>query len=95
MHFDLILARISLFIETIAFIAMPLSPNATVFTVWTMITCFGSGFSAAIQNVALIMYTESGGKESGKLFGAISVIQTLWWVVFYYFCWSLVWDELN
>ncbi|KAK7693782.1 hypothetical protein QCA50_003354 [Cerrena zonata] len=77
LHFDLILARVSLFIETIAFIAMPLSPNATVFTIWTMVTTFGSGFSAAIQNVALIMYTENGGKESGKLFGAISVIQTL------------------
>lgn len=71
---------------------MPLSPNATVFTVWTMVTCFGSGFSAAIQNVALIMYTENGGKESGKLFGAISVIQTLWSVFFLLIMVFVVWS---
>ncbi|CAL1705198.1 unnamed protein product [Somion occarium] len=77
LRFDLTLARISLFIELVAFVAMPFSPNPIVFTVFTVMTCFGAGYSPAIQSVALIMYTENGGVESGKLFGAISVVQSL------------------
>ncbi|KAI0072772.1 MFS general substrate transporter [Panus rudis PR-1116 ss-1] len=77
LYFDLNLARISLLIEMISFALMPFAPNAAVFTVYTMMTCFGSGFSPAIQSVAMSLYAEKGGQESGKLFGALSIIQSL------------------
>lgn len=78
LSFDLSLAQVSLAIEVVAYTLMAFAPNAPLYTIFTMIGCFGSGYSPAIQSVALGLYTQQGGKESGKLFGALAVVQALW-----------------
>ncbi|KAJ7172296.1 major facilitator superfamily domain-containing protein [Mycena filopes] len=77
--FDLWLARISLGIEVIAYTAMPFANTGLAFTGLTIMSSFGSGFSPAVQSFALELYTRKVGAtvESGKLFGALSVIQAL------------------
>jgi len=37
----------------------------------------GGGFSPAVHSVALELYSRKGGKETGKLFGALSVLHAL------------------
>jgi len=37
----------------------------------------GMAFSPAVQSVALALYVQQGNKESGRLFGALSVLQAL------------------
>lgn len=81
--FDLALARISLLIEIISYTFMGLAPTPLAFTIFGMLGAFGTGFSPALHSVALELYARrGGGTESGKLFGALSVIQALWWVFF-------------
>ncbi|KAJ3819974.1 major facilitator superfamily domain-containing protein [Lentinula raphanica] len=75
--FDLGLARVSLSIEIVAYLFMALATTPLAFAVFGMLGSFGSGFSPAIQSVALEMYMERGGTENGKLFGALSVVQAL------------------
>ncbi|KAJ7510054.1 major facilitator superfamily domain-containing protein [Mycena galericulata] len=79
--FDLSLARVSLLIEVIAYTAMPFAPTGLIFTLCTMLSSFGGGFSPAVQSASLELYTrktgESGNVESGRLFGALSVLQAL------------------
>lgn len=62
----------------IGFIFVAFAPNPLTFTIASMVTCFGAGFSPAIQSAALTIYTESGGSEAGKLFGAFSIVEALW-----------------
>ncbi|KAJ6497032.1 major facilitator superfamily domain-containing protein [Mycena vitilis] len=77
--FDLSLARASLLAETIAYSAMAFASTGMAFTGFTILSSFGSGFSPAVQSAALELYTIKIGAnvESGKLFGALSVIQAL------------------
>ncbi|KAJ7219467.1 major facilitator superfamily domain-containing protein [Mycena pura] len=77
--FDLWLARISLVVDAVAYTTMPLAPNGIAFTVSTVMSSFGSGFMPAVQTVAMALYSKKHGAnaESGKLFGALSVLQTL------------------
>ncbi|KAL0570808.1 hypothetical protein V5O48_011144 [Marasmius crinis-equi] len=76
--FDLGLARASLISDVIAYTFMALSSSAVPFTIFAMLGSLGSGFSPAIQSVALELYhKKEGGLESGKLFGAMSVLQAL------------------
>lgn len=75
--FDFALARISLAVEVLTYAAIPFAPSALWFTAATMVGAFGTGFGPAIQSVALSLYTLRGGTESGKLFGAMSVVQSL------------------
>ncbi|KAJ7444922.1 major facilitator superfamily domain-containing protein [Mycena latifolia] len=79
--FDLALARASLVLEIIAYAAMPFAPTGLSFTLLTMLASMGSGFSPAVQSSALELYGQKNGGtvnvESGKLFGALSVIQAL------------------
>ncbi|THG94666.1 hypothetical protein EW026_g6843 [Hermanssonia centrifuga] len=77
LSFDLGLARASLVVEVISYTLLPFAPTAMLFTVCSMMGAFGAGFSPAMQSVALGLYTQSGGTESGKLFGAMSVVQAL------------------
>ena len=70
----------SLAIEVLSYASIPFAPNALWFTAATMVGAFGTGFGPAIQSVALGLYTLRGGTESGKLFGAMSVVQSLWCV---------------
>ena len=76
--FDFNLARISLLVEVFTYTVIPFAPNAVWFTVFSMLGSFGSGFGPATQSVALGLYTLRGETESGKLFGAMSVVQSLW-----------------
>ena len=69
-------------IEVISCTLLPFAPTAGLFTAFTMLGALGSGFSPAVQSVTLGLYTQGGGTESGKLFGALSVVQALWYVAF-------------
>ncbi|KAJ7724442.1 MFS general substrate transporter [Mycena maculata] len=77
--FDLSLARVSLLIEVIAYTAMPFAPTGFTFTLLTMLSSFGAGFAPAVQSTSLELYSRKIGAsgESGKLFGALSVVQAL------------------
>ncbi|KAF5358151.1 hypothetical protein D9756_001317 [Leucocoprinus leucothites] len=75
--FDLGLTRVSVAIEAIAYTCMGLAPTALAFTVFGMVNSIGTAFSPAIQSATLALYMQRGNKESGKLFGALSVLQAL------------------
>jgi len=75
--FDLNIARMSIVVETTTYILMALTSSGTVFTVWTAMGSVGAGVSPAVQSLALLLYTNSGGTESGSLFGALSVVNAL------------------
>jgi len=75
--FDLGLARVSVVIDIISYGLMALIPTPVAFTVTAMMSALASGFSPAVQSVALDMYARRGGTETGKLFGALSVVQAL------------------
>ena len=77
-HFDLALARVSLSVDFVSYVWFVLAKGAVAFTLATVVAAFGSGFNPAIQSVALGLYKRRGGTESGKLFGALSVVQALW-----------------
>jgi hypothetical protein len=89
--FDFGIARISLVIEAISYALVPFAPGGLAYTGITMVGAFGAGFGPAMQSVALGLYTARGGSETGKLFGALSVVQSLWCVLpsspflFYFF----------
>lgn len=59
---------------------VPFAPSPPTFVVLNGIVCFGSAFSAAIQSAALGIYTANGGLETGKLFGAVGIVQTVGYV---------------
>jgi len=75
--FDLGLARASLFVDAVAYTLMGLAPTPAAFTLFGMLGSMGSAFSPASQAVTLALYTKRGLTESGRLFGALSVIQAL------------------
>ncbi|KXN92843.1 hypothetical protein AN958_06822, partial [Leucoagaricus sp. SymC.cos] len=75
--FDLGVARLSLLVEITAYTFMGLVPTALTFTFFGMMGAMGIGFSPAAQSVTLALYLQRGNKESGKLFGALSVLQAL------------------
>jgi hypothetical protein len=77
--FDLALAQVSVVAEMISYTVMGLVPTPFVFLTFTLLGSFGSGFSPAVQSVALQLYSRKGGKESGRLFGALSVVHALWY----------------
>ncbi|KAK0459815.1 uncharacterized protein EV420DRAFT_1641998 [Desarmillaria tabescens] len=76
-RFDLGLARVSLFIDIVSYALLGSTASPLIFTLSSMLGSMGTGFSPAIQSVALELYTQRGGTESGRLFGALSVIQAL------------------
>ncbi|KAG5734504.1 hypothetical protein E4T56_gene5957 [Termitomyces sp. T112] len=75
--FDLGLARVSLLVEVVSYSLMAWAPTPLVFTGSSMMTSMGAGLNPALQSVALALYRRRGGMESGRLFGAISVLQAL------------------
>lgn len=75
--FDLGLARISLVLEMIGFACMGFALTPLTFTLSGMFGSMGAAFSPANQAVALALYTKRGGTETGRLFGALSVLQSL------------------
>lgn len=78
--FDLTLARVSVTLETIAFLGMAVASTGTLFTLAGTVNSFGAGFSPAAQALALDLYANRRSHdraEIGKLFGALGVIQAL------------------
>jgi hypothetical protein len=78
--FDLGLARVSLLIQIVAYTFTGLTTSPAIFTVLSVVSALGDGFSPAVQSVALEMYIHRGGTENGRLFGALSVVQALGYV---------------
>ena len=77
-HFDLVLAQISLLLDIASFVLIVSVPTAAAFSLGVIGGSLGAGFNPAVQSVALGLYKKRGGTESGKLFGALSVVQALW-----------------
>ena len=85
--FDLNVARVSVIVEAIVYSAMLLSRDGLTFAVIGAFGALGMGFTPAIQSVALTLYNRRGGKDSGKLFGAMSVVQALRYVCDFSWLW--------
>lgn len=77
--FDLSLARASLLVEIVAYSFMAMAQAPLPFTIFAMLGSFGAGFSPAIQSAAIELYVRRGGRENGRLYGALSVVQALWY----------------
>ncbi|TDL24842.1 MFS general substrate transporter [Rickenella mellea] len=75
--FDLNLARFSLVIEVVCYTLIPLGPSPLTFTVFSMLASFSGGFNPAAQSLALVLFARSGETETGRLFGALSVVQAM------------------
>ena len=75
--FDLNLARVSLLVDMVSYISMGLAQSPIVFALSGVFGTMGSGFSPAAQSVALALYAKRGGVETGRLFGAIGLIQVI------------------
>ncbi|KAK2466711.1 hypothetical protein APHAL10511_000969 [Amanita phalloides] len=75
--FDLNLARASMIIQIIGYVSMGLSKSGLPFVLSSVLLWLGSGVNPALQSAALAIYTRRGETESGRLFGALSVIQAL------------------
>lgn len=78
LSFDMTLARVSMAMEAVAYGAMGLSSSGLPFVVSSVFLWLGSAVNPAVQCVALAVYKRNGGTESGRLFGALSVVQALW-----------------
>lgn len=67
-------------LELASYVLMALAHTGVLFTAWSVLGAFGSGFGPSMSSVATALYTRNGGKELGKLFGALSVVQIVWCV---------------
>ncbi|KAH8826995.1 MFS general substrate transporter [Flagelloscypha sp. PMI_526] len=77
--FELVLCRISVLIEMLAYSCLIVIVEPSVFTIFSMIGSLSSGFSPSAQTVALHLHVVRTGSqtETGKLFGALSVVHAL------------------
>jgi len=83
--FDLNLARASLLVDIVSRTSMGLAQSPILFSLSAALGTFGAGFSPAIQSVALALYAKRGGVETGRLFGAISLIQAIRCDILFFF----------
>lgn len=74
---DIMLLRVSLLLEIVAYVGLTVVRHPTGFIAFSVCNALGSGVSPAAQSLALEAFTAQGGHESGRLFGALSVIQAL------------------
>ena len=74
---DLNTARVSLVVEFTSYTMMAFARTGTMFTVYTALGSLAVGFTPAAQSLALGIYAGRGGEETGKLFGALRVVQVL------------------
>ncbi|KAJ7928150.1 major facilitator superfamily domain-containing protein [Mycena leptocephala] len=79
--FDLGLARFSILMDIAMYALLPFAPTGIIFILFISLGSLGGGLVPAINSVALELYTRRIGKnkpvESGKLFGALSVVQAI------------------
>lgn len=76
--FDLGLAKLSLVVDIIVYFFLAISQSAWQYTLFSVLSSLGMGFNPAMHSVTSALYARQGGTESGRLFGAMSVIQALW-----------------
>ncbi len=77
------------------FFFLAIAQSAWQFTIFGVLGSLGMGFNPAMQSVILALYVRRGGTESGRLFGALSVIQALWYLVICLLrvlTWKLIYD---
>ncbi|KZT35058.1 MFS general substrate transporter [Sistotremastrum suecicum HHB10207 ss-3] len=75
--FDILLLRLSLAIEVVAYSSLIFFRTPQWWFIATIVGAFGSGFGPALQSIALEVYARRGETEAGKLFGALSVVNSL------------------
>ncbi|EJD02479.1 MFS general substrate transporter [Fomitiporia mediterranea MF3/22] len=77
--FDLAIAQGSLVLEVVCYALVPVifSFGAIPFIILTILASCGSGFGPAIQALAVDLYSARGGTETGRLFGVLSVVQSI------------------
>jgi hypothetical protein len=83
--FDLNLARASLLADLISNVSMGLAQSPIQFGLSSTFSALGVSFNPAVQSVALALYARRGGIETGKLFGALSLIQAIRYDTFMWF----------
>ncbi len=76
--FDLKVAKYSLFLDFFAFAGMGLAANSLEFSFFGVLGSLGIGFSPAAEATLLALFLRRGDTETGKLFGAIGLVQALW-----------------
>lgn len=76
-RFELGVARLSLAFDAAAYALMVVYPSRKIFVIFGLFGAMGIGFSPAMQTLAMAMYSRRGGTETGRLFGALSVVQAL------------------
>ncbi len=76
---DLGIARISLVLQAICFVLVAVSKNAGMFVAANALGALAAGYSPTTHSLSLELYTRRGGlpSEAGRLFGAMSVMQTI------------------
>ncbi|KAI0326045.1 hypothetical protein GY45DRAFT_161821 [Cubamyces sp. BRFM 1775] len=80
MHFDLSLIRGSLLIDLLSHSLVALSPahaSQALFVGATSLSSFGAGLVPAMNSLALCIMQGRGEDDTGKLFGAFSVLQAI------------------
>jgi hypothetical protein len=75
--FDLNLARASLLVDIVSCTTTALTQSPILFALSGAFSSMGAGFHPAVQSVALALYAKRGGVESGRLFGALSLIEAI------------------
>lgn len=80
MHFDLIVAKMSLLLDLtshiLVFVFAP--PSVVIFTAVTSLSSMGAGLLPAAHSLALcIMQARGDVADVGRLFGALSVLQAV------------------
>jgi hypothetical protein len=75
--FELVVVRVSIAIEILAYGLMGTAATGAAYVSAGVLAALGAGFSPALQTVALAMYARKGGNETGRLFGALSVVHSL------------------
>lgn len=78
--FDLWLAQASLAVEVVGLAGFAVVTTAPPFIILSLAMSLGSGFEAAMRSFILSLYTRQGGTESGRLFGALSLFSSVWYV---------------
>lgn len=78
--FDLTLVRLSLVVEVLSHVLVALSPQGSsdlLFVVFTTLPSFGSGSLPAANSLALSMMKLNGDTDTGKIFGAFAMLQSV------------------
>lgn len=77
---DLTLSRLSMITEIAVYIIFPFATAPWGFITTLAINSLGAGFVPAVQALALELYRfrDGASAESGKLFGALSIVRAVW-----------------